>query len=113
MMTLFLFSLTGLPPTAGFIGKFYLFAEVMHQEYYWLAVVGVLNSVVSLFYYMKIAKAMYFTKYEGDEAAGQLRLAPLHMIVLVLLAVPTLVLGIYWPYFKGMADQAIVHFGGL
>jgi NADH-quinone oxidoreductase subunit N len=113
MMTLFLFSLTGLPPTAGFIGKFYLFAEVMHQEYYWLAVVGVLNSVVSLFYYMKIVKAMYFTKYEGDEAAGRLRLAPLHMIVLVLLAVPTLVLGLYWPYFKGMADQAIVHFGGL
>jgi NADH-quinone oxidoreductase subunit N len=45
-----LFSLTGLPPTAGFIGKFNLFAEVMRQEWYWLAIVGVLNSVVSLFY---------------------------------------------------------------
>jgi NADH-quinone oxidoreductase subunit N len=113
LMTLFLFSLTGLPPTAGFVGKFYLFAEVMNRAYYWLAIVGVLNSVVSLFYYMKICKAMYFTKSEADAAAFKLRLAPLHLIVLATLAVPTLALGIYWPFFKGMADQAIVYFTSL
>jgi NADH-quinone oxidoreductase subunit N len=110
MMTLFLFSLTGLPPTAGFVGKFYLFAEVIHREFYWLAIVGVLNSVVSLFYYMKICRAMYFTK--SDAAAGEfkLSLAPLHMIVLAALAAPTLALGLYWPFFKSMADRAILHF---
>lgn len=108
MMTLFLFSLTGLPPTAGFIGKFYLFAEVMRREYYWLAIVGVLNSVVSLFYYMRIARAMYFTR--PAEGEGRLSIAPLHMISLAVLAAPTLALGLYWGFFKDLADRAIEHF---
>jgi formate hydrogenlyase subunit 3/multisubunit Na+/H+ antiporter MnhD subunit len=50
-MAMFLFSLAGLPPLAGFIGKFYLFAAVIEGQFYWLALVGVLNSVVSLYYY--------------------------------------------------------------
>ncbi len=108
MMALFLFSLTGLPPTAGFVGKFYLFAEVIRREYWWLAVVGVLNSVISLFYYMRIVKAMYFTAVPED--AGRVAVAPLHMVTLVLLAVPTLALGLYWGAVKGVADQAIRHF---
>ena len=108
MMTLFLFSLTGLPPTAGFIGKFYLFAEVMRREYYWLAIIGVLNSVISLFYYMRIAKAMYFTAYEGEQK--RVAVAPLHMATLIVLAVPTLALGLYWGRFKDLADRAIEHF---
>jgi NADH-quinone oxidoreductase subunit N len=109
MMIVFLFSLTGLPPTAGFIGKFYLFAEVIHQEYYWLAIVAVLNSVVSLFYYMKIAKAMYFTAApEGTE--GKLRLAPVHLVVLAVLALPTIYLGVKWAPLKDIADEAIMRF---
>jgi NADH-quinone oxidoreductase subunit N len=52
-MAAFLFSLIGLPPSAGFIGKLYLFAAVIQEKYYWLAVVGVLNSVVSLYYYAR------------------------------------------------------------
>ncbi len=59
-MTVFLVSLTGLPPTVGFAGKFYLFAAVVDAKIYWLAVVGVLNSVVSLYYYARIIKKMYF-----------------------------------------------------
>lgn len=112
MMTVFLFSLTGLPPTAGFIGKMYLFAEVINRQYFWLAVVGVLNSVVSLFYYMKIAKAMWFA---GDEAnrRGALRLEPLHVAVLALLAVPTVALGLSWSYFKGLADWAVARIAGM
>ncbi len=106
MMTVFLFSLTGLPPTAGFIGKFYLFAEVIHQEYYWLALVAVVNSVVSLFYYMKIVKAMYFTA-APETADGSLRLAPIHVLMLVILALPTLYLGIQWAPVKSLADQAV------
>ena len=110
MMFIFLISLTGLPPTAGFIGKFYLFAEVMHQQWYWLAIVGVLNSVISLFYYMKIARAMYFTKAR-DGHDGRLRLAPLHVVVLAVLVVPTLVFGVYWAPLKAAADEAIARFG--
>ncbi len=109
MMMVFLFSLTGLPPTAGFIGKMYLFAEVVNRHYFWLAVVGALNSVVSLFYYMRIARAMYFTPGSGEP----IRLAPLHTAVLVLLAVPTLALGVYWSPFKGLVDRAVAGFTGL
>jgi NADH-quinone oxidoreductase subunit N len=57
-MTIFLFSLIGLPPLAGFIGKFYLFYAVVHCKLWWLAVIGVLNSVVSLFYYARVLKLM-------------------------------------------------------
>ncbi len=109
MMMVFLLSLTGLPPTAGFIGKMYLFAEVINRHWFWLAVVGALNSVVSLFYYMKIAKAMYFTP--GERAP--LRLEPLHTAVLILLAAPTLALGVYWTPFKNFVDRAVAGFAGL
>ena len=110
MMFVFLVSLTGLPPTAGFVGKFYLFAEVMRREWYWLAIVGVVNSVVSLFYYMKIARAMFFTK--PPEGAGPVPIAPLHYVTMAVLAVPTLALGLFWGEFKALADRAITHFGG-
>lgn len=67
-MLIFLISLIGLPPTAGFIGKMYLFAAAVEAEYYYLAVIGVLMSVVSLFYYMQVAKTMYIDDViEGQE----------------------------------------------
>ncbi len=112
MMTIFLFSLTGLPPTAGFIGKMYLFAEVINRHYFWLAVVGVVNSVVSLFYYMKIAKAMWFASAEAN-ARPALRLAPAHLAIMALLAAPTIVLGLWWSDFKDLADRAIAGFAGM
>lgn len=110
MMFVFLISLTGLPPTAGFIGKFYLFAEVMRREWYWLAIVGVLNSVVSLFYYMKIAKALFFTK--APEDAPAVNVAPLHYVTMAVLALPTLYFGVKWAPLKEFADRAIERFGG-
>jgi len=103
-MTLFLFSLTGLPPTAGFIGKFYLFAAAGDAGLWWLAIAGVLNSVVSLYYYMRIAKAMYF---EGQDAKGSLGLSRSHIVLVVILAVPTLVLGLFWGPFKALADSSL------
>jgi NADH-quinone oxidoreductase subunit N len=60
-MTIFLLSLGGVPPTGGFLGKFYLFKAAMESpQLTWLVVVGVLNSVVSVYYYLRIAVAMYF-----------------------------------------------------
>ena len=111
MMVVFLVSLTGLPPTAGFVGKFYLFAEVIRREWYWLAVVGVVNSAVSLFFYMKIAKALYFTKAPADAPA--VTVAPMHYVTMAVLAVPTLALGLFWGRFKDLADRAIEHFAGM
>jgi NADH-quinone oxidoreductase subunit N len=60
-MTLFLLSLGGVPPTGGFFGKFYLFQAAMERpELYPLVVAGVLNSVISVYYYLRIVVAMYF-----------------------------------------------------
>jgi NADH-quinone oxidoreductase subunit N len=60
-MTIFLLSLGGVPPTGGFFGKFYLFRTAMEDpRLYWLVIAGVLNSVVSLYYYLRVVVAMYF-----------------------------------------------------
>lgn len=56
---LLLLSLTGIPPTAGFFGKYYLLAAAVEQKMYLLAIVGAINSVISLFYYFRIGKAMF------------------------------------------------------
>jgi NADH-quinone oxidoreductase subunit N len=96
VMAVFLFSLTGLPPMAGFIGKFYIFSALLRAGGTWnwvLAVVGVLNSVVSLFYYARVLRAMYLEKSEVTEPTIVRRLFG---TTSVLLAVPTLILGVYW-----------------
>ena len=60
-MTIFLLSLGGVPPTGGFFGKFYLFKAAMETpQLYWLVILGVLNSVLSIYYYLRIVVAMYF-----------------------------------------------------
>ncbi len=61
VMALFMFSLTGIPPTAGFIGKFYIFAAVIKAgpSFYWLVFAGAVNSVISLYYYMRVVKVMF------------------------------------------------------
>jgi len=62
LMTVFLLSLGGFPPTAGFIGKWYIFAAAVERGYYWLAIIGVLTSVVSVFFYLRIVVMMYMTE---------------------------------------------------
>lgn len=58
-MTIFLASLGGIPGTAGFVGKFVVFKGAIQNGYYWLAVIGVLNSAVSIYYYLRVVVAMY------------------------------------------------------
>jgi len=58
-MAIFMFSLTGIPPTAGFIGKFYLFRAVVHADLIWLAIVGVITTLISAYYYLRIIVIMY------------------------------------------------------
>ena len=67
-MAIFLFSLMGMPPTAGFAGKFYIFAGALKAGYVWLAVIGVLNSAVSLYYYLRVMVYMYFRDPTEDYA---------------------------------------------
>jgi NADH-quinone oxidoreductase subunit N len=95
-MAIFLFSLTGLPPMAGFVGKFYLFSALLQTGGTWswtVAVVGVLNSVVSLFYYARVLRAMFL---ETGESTEPTKVRPVFSATGLALAVPTLLLGVYW-----------------
>lgn len=64
-----LMSLAGVPPLSGFVGKFYLFRSIYESHYPFLVVFGILNSVISLFYYFKVLKAAYFVEPEEGQAA--------------------------------------------
>jgi NADH-quinone oxidoreductase subunit N len=103
-MAVFLFSLTGIPPFAGFIGKVYLFKAVIAKEYYWLAVIGVLNSVVSLYYYVRIVKVMYLDIPDEGTMPAAVPVSRLHGLVLGLLAVPTVYFGIRFGVVDAVAD---------
>ncbi len=97
-MAIFLFSLTGLPPFAGFVGKFYIFAALIRSAgsgwwYWFIAIVGVLNSVVSLFYYARVIKAMYLT---APDKADAIQVRRSFGATTLALALPTIVLGVYW-----------------
>ena len=69
-----LFSLAGIPPLAGFFAKFYIFLAVIEKQMYFLAVVGLLSTVVAAFYYLRIIKKMYFEeekeKYDLNHNLG-------------------------------------------
>jgi len=92
-MAVFMFSLTGLPPLAGFIGKFYLFAAIIEQNWYWLAIIGVLNSVVSLYYYAGVAKAMFLVKSDKTDAVS---FSIYDKVFLAILTIPLVIFGVYW-----------------
>ena len=75
-LAVFMFSMAGIPPLAGFFGKMYVFLAAIHAGLFVLAVVGVLSSVVACFYYLKIVKVMYFDEPAQDFDAHVP--APLH-----------------------------------
>jgi len=64
IMTLALFSLAGIPPVAGFFGKFFLFTAAAEKGFYMLVLIAVLNTIISLYYYLLIVKAMFINKNE-------------------------------------------------
>jgi NADH-quinone oxidoreductase subunit N len=107
MAAIFVFSLIGLPPFGGFVGKLYLFSAVVEKSLYWLAVVGVLNTVISVYYYIGLVRSMFLGKAEDGSRSEPMPLTVLQKSLLVLLAVPTLVLGVYWAPAKEFAKLAI------
>jgi NADH-quinone oxidoreductase subunit N len=93
-LTVFLVSLTGIPVTAGFVGKFYLFNAAVAAGWVWLAIVGVLMSVVSAYYYLRVVVAMYMTEPTGED--GWAPVSPASAFALAVSAAVALVLGV-WP----------------
>lgn len=92
-MTLFLVSLTGVPVSGGFVGKFYLFSAAVNADYVSLAVIGVLMSVVSAYYYLRVVVAMYMREPVGEDSWAPVGVLPAAALGAV--AVVVLGLGIY------------------
>jgi NADH-quinone oxidoreductase subunit N len=108
-MLLFMLSLGGIPPTAGFMGKFWLFSAAIDQHYYWLAVIGVLNSAISLYYYVRIVVFMYLKK----ETTGSEPVAtPAIMFTLALAVAATIILGVYPRMLFEVAEASARTIGG-
>ena len=109
VMTLFMLSLTGLPPTAGFVGKLYIFKTLIGagESFYWLVIAGGINSVISLYYYFHVVKVMFLEGERSDEIIQPP--APLFGL-LILTAVPSLLLGLYWnPLVTWVKDSLIFY----
>jgi NADH-quinone oxidoreductase subunit N len=94
IMIICLLSLAGIPPTAGFVGKLWLFSSAIEGEgeLIWLAAVGVINSVISVSYYWKVIRAMYFTDSPTEE---QLSISPALAVALAMSVVGVFFLGIF------------------
>jgi NADH-quinone oxidoreductase subunit N len=92
LMTVFLLSLGGFPPMAGFIGKWYIFSAAVQEGHYWLAIIGVLTSVISVFFYLRIVVMMYMTEETGAPARPRVSIPS--MIALGFAVLATFYLGI-------------------
>jgi NADH-quinone oxidoreductase subunit N len=91
-MMVFVFALSGIPPTAGYMSKFILFSSTIESGLVWLAVIAILNSALSLYYYARIVKYMYFLPASGGKVSEPLPSA----IAIILALAGVLVIGI-WP----------------
>ena len=92
LMTVFLLSLGGFPPTAGFIAKWYIFSAAVQEGHYTLAIIGVLSSVVSVFFYLRIVVMMYMT--EEPAAPARPAISVPAMLALAFAVVATFYLGV-------------------
>ena len=104
-LTIFLISLTGLPPTAGFIGKLYLFAALINGGWVWLALVGALNSVIALYYYARVIRNMYLRV--STEEQPRLQFGGVQTVVVLALLVPTLLFGLYFAPLSELAQASV------
>ena len=83
-IAIFLLSMAGIPPTAGFMGKFYIIAGAFKEGYISLGVLGIISSILSMWYYLRLIIVMYFREPEEDFGVSELQLAPLGTFVLAL-----------------------------
>lgn len=102
-MAVFMLSLTGIPPTAGFAAKFYVFGAAIDAGLIWLTIIGVLTSVVSAYYYLRVVFYMYM--YEGE---GEMALAPGVVTAVVVAVVATLLVGLLPGTWFDLAREAVL-----
>ena len=102
-MLLFMLSLGGIPPTAGFMGKLWLFGAAVEAGYVGLAVIGVLNSAVSLYYYIRIVVFMYLKK---DVTGSEPTASPALAATLAIAVAVTIAMGVYPRLLFELADAS-------
>jgi NADH-quinone oxidoreductase subunit N len=108
-MSLFLFSLAGIPPTAGFMGKFYIFSAAIKEGYLGLAIVGVINSVISVYYYLRVTVAMYMKSPDiTDEIPIRGLFSPACILAIIISAYGVLRLGLFPSDYIAIAKQSLL-----
>ena len=108
-MTLFMLSLTGVPPLVGFTGKFYIFSAAVNAGYIGLAIIGVLNSVVSAYYYIRVVVNMYM--YEGEKTIDLLSARPALAVAIILAALGTVLMGVFPSASISLARESFLSLG--
>ncbi|MBL7665434.1 MAG: NADH-quinone oxidoreductase subunit N [Bacteriovoracaceae bacterium] len=104
LMSISLFSLAGLPPFSGFIAKFNMLAAVVDAKYYGLAFVAAVNSVISLYYYVKVVKVMIFSKAEMEGPIDTFRFS--NQALIALCTLPVIILGLFWDKLMLLSEGA-------
>ena len=109
MLVTFL-SLAGMPPFGGFVGKVFVFSAAIQQGWIWLAVVGVINSIIGLYYYLTVLKYVYLYRMEGEEEEKHpITLTRPYAIALTVLSVGILLVGIFFAQWYNIANTAAIN----
>lgn len=103
-MALFMLSFTGVPPLAGFVGKFYIFSAALDRGLVWLVIIAVLNSAMSAYYYIGVIVAMYMR--DGDVEVARLSARPGLLISAVVAAAGVIIVGLFPQPYMGAASSA-------
>ncbi|MGR3319721.1 MAG: NADH-quinone oxidoreductase subunit N [Candidatus Anammoxibacter sp.] len=106
VMTIFMLSMAGMPPLAGFVGKFYVFSAAIKSGYITLAIIGVINSVISVYYYLRVTVFMYMKPPMRE--FSPLSTSPFIILVLVITLWGTIQLGIFPSCIIDLAQKSIL-----
>jgi len=107
-MIIFLISMVGLPPFAGFLGNLFLFKTGIENNFTWLVMIAVLASVISLYYYANVVRHMYFIKYEGDGCGYKLKTPAVYIAIISFCAAATILMVIIPFIFVDISQGAVI-----
>ena len=108
-MSIFLLSLMGIPPLAGFFGKFYVFAAAVHRDLAWFAVIGAINSVVAVYYYVRVMKTMMI---DGSDDMSPVRVSWDSKALIWVMLIPTIGLMLFWDQVQKLTSGSVGLFLG-
>jgi len=111
-MIIFLISMAGLPPFAGFLGKLFVFKAGIESGFTWLVIIAVLTSVISLYYYANIIRQMYFVKYKGKQGGLRIKTPAVYLIIIGFCAAATILMVVVPSIFVNISEGAVVASAG-